>query len=177
MHSFCVFSSEQLQQWVLSKHPKSAEAHFRAIEFYPLGRRRAAIFAMIDLSVMNSWRPIKIFGREKSMRDFLPFRFAVTNALFSSLHGLLVVPVPLSTPPVPLRKARARHERQFKWPHQRLASVCGSAAALHSGSVPAVSSPALHFPRSPTADRSHVKIAHSASRIHFSHFPIQSVVN
>ena len=36
----------------------------------------------------------------------------------------------------------------------RAASVCGSAAALRSGSVPAVSPPALHFFRSPTADRS-----------------------
>ena len=79
-------------------------------------------------------------------------------ALLPDLHGLPVDPVSLSTTPAPLRKARARHERQFKWPHQRLASVCGSAAALHSGSVPAVSSPALHFPRSPTADRSRVEV-------------------
>jgi len=32
---------------------------------------------------------------------------------FSSLHGLPVGPVPLSTTPVPLRKPRARHERAF----------------------------------------------------------------
>ena len=47
------------------------------------------------------------------------------------------------------------------WPHQRQASVCGSAAALRSGFVPAVSPPALHFPRSPTADRSLMKIEKS----------------
>jgi hypothetical protein len=38
---------------------------------------------------------------------------AATNARFVSLHGLPVVPVPLSTTPVPLRKPRARHERQW----------------------------------------------------------------
>ena len=35
---------------------------------------------------------------------------AVTNARFAALHGLPVVPVPLSTTPAPLRKPRARHE-------------------------------------------------------------------
>jgi hypothetical protein len=34
----------------------------------------------------------------------------VTNARFASLHELPVVPVPLSTTPVPLLKPRARHE-------------------------------------------------------------------
>ena len=61
----------------------------------------------------------------------------MTNALFASLHGLSRRPVSLSTTPVPLRKTRARHERQLDWPHQRRASVCGSAAALRSGCVPA----------------------------------------
>jgi len=37
-------------------------------------------------------------------------RFALTNALYAPLHGLLVGPVPLSTTPVPLRSKRARHE-------------------------------------------------------------------
>ena len=36
--------------------------------------------------------------------------FAVTNARFTSLHGLSVAPFPPSTVPVPLRKPRARHE-------------------------------------------------------------------
>jgi adenylate cyclase len=87
LHSFCVFSSEQQRQRVLSKHPKSDQAHFRAIEFYPLGRRRDAIVLMIDLPVMNSWRAIKIFAGEKSMRDFLLFRFAATSVPFAPLHG------------------------------------------------------------------------------------------
>jgi hypothetical protein len=42
------------------------------------------------------------------------------------------------------------------WPHQRRASVYGSAAALRSDFVPAVSPPALHFSRSPTTDRSQI---------------------
>jgi hypothetical protein len=44
---------------------------------------------------------------------------------------------------------RAHLKTQNVW-----ASVCGSAAALRSGSVPAVSLPALHCFRAPTADRS-----------------------
>ena len=47
------------------------------------------------------------------MRDFLLFRFAATSVPFAPLHGLPVDPVSLSTTPAPLRKARARHERQF----------------------------------------------------------------
>jgi len=69
----------------------------------------------------------------------------VTNAIFPSLHRLGGRPVSPTTTPVPLHKNRARHKRQFKWPHQRRASVHGSAAALRSGFVPAVSPPALHF--------------------------------
>jgi hypothetical protein len=38
------------------------------------------------------------------------------------------------------------------------ASVCGSAAALRYGCVPAVTPPALHFLRSPTADRANFPI-------------------
>ena len=57
----------------------------------------------------------------------------------------------------PLRKPRARHERQCCWPQQRQPSVCGSAAALRSDSVPAVSPSPLHCFRSPTADRSLIK--------------------
>jgi len=61
--------------------------------------------------------------------------------------------------PVPLLKRHVRRERQFKWPHQRRASVCGSAAALRSGcdSLNAALRSPLHFPRSPTADRSLAK--------------------
>ncbi|MGA3142771.1 MAG: hypothetical protein ABSF10_06975, partial [Verrucomicrobiota bacterium] len=44
-----------------------------------------------------------------------------------------------------------------------ITSVCGSATALRSGSVPAVSPPALHFFRSPTADRSLIKIEEQQS--------------
>ena len=54
---------------------------------------------------------------------------AVTIARFAAFHGLLVVPVPLSTMPAPLRKSRARHERASAMcRHERRASVCGSAA-------------------------------------------------
>ena len=49
-------------------------------------------------------------------------------------------------------------------PQKRRASVCGSAAALRSDSVPAVSPSALLFFRSPTADRSQFKINSSTIR-------------
>ena len=84
---------------------------------------------------------------------------AATNARFASLHGLSVVPVPLSTTPVPLRKARARHERASAM--GRKSGGLPSAArrrALRSGcdSLNASLRPPLHFPRSPTADRSQI---------------------
>jgi len=78
----------------------------------------------------------------------------VTNARIAALHGLSVGPLPARPCPFRSAKPRARHERQSFWPQQRRPSVCGSAAALRSVSVPAVSPPALHFFRSPTADRS-----------------------
>jgi hypothetical protein len=78
----------------------------------------------------------------------------VTNARFAALHGLPVVPYAFSTTPVPLRKSARSSRAAMDWPQVRRASVCGSAAALRSGSVPAVSPPALHSFRSPTADRS-----------------------
>jgi hypothetical protein len=54
--------------------------------------------------------------------------FAVTNAIFASLHGLSVGPFTRSTIPVPLRKARARHER-----HGLAASAAGFRLRLGSG--------------------------------------------
>jgi len=60
----------------------------------------------------------------------------------------------LATTPVPLRKTARSSLAAMDWPQQRQSSVCVSAAALRFGSVPAVSPPALHFLRSPTADRS-----------------------
>jgi len=82
---------------------------------------------------------------------------AVTNARFASLHGLLVVPVPLSTTPAPLLKPRPRHERASATSHK--SGGLPSAArrrALRSGcdSLGASLRLPLHFPRSPTADRS-----------------------
>jgi len=50
----------------------------------------------------------KIVAAEFQMPSLL--EPAVTNARFASLHGLPVVPVPLSTTPVPLLKPRVRHE-------------------------------------------------------------------
>ena len=86
------------------------------------------------------------------------FAGAVTNARFAPLDGLPVVPVPLSTTPVLLHKPRARHEWAFAgMPRVRQASVCGSAAgrcAPSCDSLGASLRPPLHFPRSPTADRS-----------------------
>ena len=62
------------------------------------------------------------------------------------------------------------------WPHQRRASVCGSAAALLSGFVSlnaSLRSP-LHFPRSPPADRSLIKIEEQQS--HAVHINLGCVV-
>jgi len=67
----------------------------------------------------------------------------VTNAFFVSLHGLSVGPFPRSTMPVPLRKARARHERQrigriSGWLPSALGS--GVALRLHSRRLSACAS-------------------------------------
>jgi hypothetical protein len=82
---------------------------------------------------------------------------AVTNARFAALHGLLVALFPLadarSTPQI----ARSSRAAMVLAAQQRRASVCGSAAALRSDSVPAVSPSPLHCFRSPTADRSLIK--------------------
>jgi hypothetical protein len=70
-------------------------------------------------------------------------------------------PVPLSTMPAPLLKPRARHE--LAW--CRAAGAAGfrlrlGGGTLRSGcdSLDATLRPPLHFPRSPTADRSEVSI-------------------
>jgi len=83
---------------------------------------------------------------------------AVTNVRFASLHGLLVAPSPSRPCPFRFSNRALVTSGNGIWSHQQRASVCGSAAALRSGSVPAVSPPVLHFFRSPTADRSLVKI-------------------
>jgi hypothetical protein len=75
-----------------------------------------------------------------------------------SLHGLPVGPLALTTPPVPLRKPRARHDLNSAEPHQRHASVCGPGAVFRSGfaSLDASLRSPLHFPPR-SADRSLVK--------------------
>jgi len=62
---------------------------------------------------------------------------AATNACFAALDALPVSALrPSSTPLVPLRKARARHERNFLgFTAHAFASVCGSAVLLRSGSA------------------------------------------
>ena len=64
------------------------------------------------------------------------FWTAVTNARFASLHGLPVVPFPLSTTPVPLLKPRARHELAWCRAAEAGASVSGPAAGVAHGFVP-----------------------------------------
>ena len=73
---------------------------------------------------------------------------AVTNARFVTLHRLAVGPVPLSTPPVPLLKPCARHER-----HSRCAARAagfrlrlGGGVSLRLRFARRSSPPALHFP-------------------------------
>ena len=72
-------------------------------------------------------------------------------------------PFTRSTMPVPLRKAARSSRVAMDLPQQRRASVCGSAAALRSDSVPAVSPSMLHCFRSPTADRSRLLICPAPS--------------
>jgi len=78
---------------------------------------------------------------------------AATNVGIVPFHGLPVAPIPHATTPVPFRKTHVRHGGD-----ELAATAAGfrlrSAAALRYGSVPAVSPPALHCFRSPTADRS-----------------------
>jgi hypothetical protein len=92
------------------------------------------------------------------MRDVLLFRFAVTNAPFAPLHGLLVVPVPLQPHPFHYENRALVTSGNQNWPNNRLASVCGSAAgvALRLRFTMRFSPPPLHFSRSPTADRSRI---------------------
>ncbi len=81
----------------------------------------------------------------------------MTNARFAPLHGLPVVPVLLSTTPVALHKPRARHE-QASAECLKNGGLPSAARrrALRSVSISASASfrPPLHFPRSPTTDRS-----------------------
>ncbi len=69
-------------------------------------------------------------------------------------------PVALRRRPFHYANPRARHERQLHWPQQRRASVCGAAAgvALRLRFTTRFSPPPLHFSRSPSADRSLVKL-------------------
>jgi len=94
---------------------------------------------------------VTLFTDEFQMPNLL--ESAVTNARLASLHGLHVVPVPLSTTPAPLLKPRARHELACAAPQERPASVCGSAAgvALRLRFAKRFSPPSA--PLSPLADR------------------------
>jgi hypothetical protein len=66
----------------------------------------------------------------------------VTNAFFASLHGFSVGPFPRSTMPVPLRKARARHERH---PHNAEGSACFRLRHGNGRSAPAPFPPSLRL--------------------------------
>src|SRR5947207_6898337 len=73
---------------------------------------RHAAFIQLDVTADLGFRhghtiPCALGGNKAANRYA-----AVTNARFATLHVLLVVPVPLPTTPVPLRKSRARHERE-----------------------------------------------------------------
>jgi hypothetical protein len=78
----------------------------------------------------------------------------VTNALFSSLHGLLVGPVPPPTVPVSLRKKCVCHERHRMAMNGQCSSACDSPTAVSLRLRPFVSPPALQFSvrRKPRSD-------------------------
>ena len=82
---------------------------------------------------------------------------AVTNARFASLHGLPVVPYAFSTTPIPLRKS-ARSSRACMVQGRKSGGLPSAArrrdVALRLRFAMRCSPPPLHFPRSPTADRS-----------------------
>ena len=114
----------------------------------------------------------KLFTEEFHMPSLL--EPAVTNARFASLHGLPVVPVPLSTTPVPLLKPRARHELAWCRTATRAAGFrlrLGGGATLRLRSC--VSPSALHFSRSPTTDRSQeIRTRGNVMNSPYSNWPI-----
>jgi len=83
-----------------------------------------------------------------SVRRQLP-KPAVTNACFAALHGLMVGPVSHSTMPVPLRKTRARHERNS------VGRISGRlpSAARRRRCAPAPFPPSLRLRFTPSARR------------------------
>jgi hypothetical protein len=92
---------------------------------------------------------VKLFTDEFQLPLLL--KSAVTNARLTTLHRLTVGPFPpfdhaCSTS----QTARSSRASIREVPHERRASVCGSAAALRSGFVPAVS--LLSAPLLPLAD-------------------------
>lgn len=98
----------------------------------------------------------------------------MTNARFAPLLGLSVGPFSLSTTPAPLRKPRARHERQS--PHASKAAGfrlrLGSGVALRLRSARRSSPSSAPLPRSPTADRSHSR---QSSIITSAHLRIEAL--
>ncbi len=107
---------------------------------------------------------------------FLPRRsrakaaYAVTNARFAALHGLPVAPSPLDDARSTPQTACSSRASIREVPHRRRASVCGSAAALRSGSVPAVSP--LSASLLPLADHRQKPEKLSQAKFHCCHFEL-----
>ena len=127
--------------------------HFIPLATPPLARRQLQTEATICNAMVRTF--VAIFMHDGRVTTSINRRDQRTVLLRST--GCWFGPFPLSTAPVPLRKPCARHEQA--------SAMCRKSGGLPSaarrrplrfGFIPlcAPFQPALHFPRSPTADRS-----------------------